>query len=80
MKPEVNVPARVKLRARREDNRWSQQGAALGDPLFPIVFKNGAGNRSLWPGNGPRLVESTPTERVTRGLDPRKSGLPDLRT
>ena len=47
MKPEVNIPARLKLRARREDNRWSQQGAAHGDPLFPIVFSNGARNQDL---------------------------------
>ena len=32
---------------RREDNRWSQRGAAHGDPLFPIVFNNGARNQDL---------------------------------
>lgn len=47
MKSEVNVPARLKLRARREDNRWSQQGAGRGNPLFPIVFNNGARNQDL---------------------------------
>jgi hypothetical protein len=41
MKPEVLLASSP---SRREDNRWSQKGVALGDPLFPIVFNNGARN------------------------------------
>jgi hypothetical protein len=67
----MKSPRSPQASSRREDNHCSQQGAGRGNPLLPIVFNNGSRTRSLWPGNGPRLVESTPTERVTRGLDPR---------
>jgi hypothetical protein len=59
-RPQVAASARLNSRTRRQNNRWSQQGAGLGDPLFPIVFNNGARNQD-------HLIGFTPQARVALG-------------